>query len=115
MADHRPIPRSARASVAYASYNKPTSITRGTTSIGFSHDPEHGILLGIGNVFRAVPILGSILQIAAAYSCGTPCAARPGGLRWNSIRVERRVHPINRGAFFLPCEWPRMIGQSSRG
>jgi RHS repeat-associated protein len=27
--------------VAYASYNKPTSITRGTTTIGFSHDPEH--------------------------------------------------------------------------
>ena len=27
--------------VAYASYDKPTSITRGTTTIGFSHDPEH--------------------------------------------------------------------------
>jgi RHS repeat-associated protein len=26
--------------VSYASYNKPTSITRGTTTIGFSHDPE---------------------------------------------------------------------------
>src|SRR6185436_1352047 len=27
--------------IAYASYKKPTSITRGTTTIGFSHDPEH--------------------------------------------------------------------------
>ena len=27
--------------VSYASYNKPASITRGTTTIGFSHDPEH--------------------------------------------------------------------------
>jgi hypothetical protein len=27
--------------VSHASYNKPTSITRGTTSIGFSHDSEH--------------------------------------------------------------------------
>src|SRR6185503_15842031 len=27
--------------ISYASYNKPTSITRGTTTIGFSHDPEH--------------------------------------------------------------------------
>jgi RHS repeat-associated protein len=27
--------------VSYASYNKPTSITRGTSTIGFSHDPEH--------------------------------------------------------------------------
>src|SRR6185503_9714733 len=27
--------------VSYSSYNKPTSITRGTTTIGFSHDPEH--------------------------------------------------------------------------
>jgi hypothetical protein len=27
--------------VSYSSYNKPTSITRGTSTIGFSHDPEH--------------------------------------------------------------------------
>jgi len=27
--------------VSYSSYNKPTSVTRGTTTIGFSHDPEH--------------------------------------------------------------------------
>ena len=27
--------------VAYASYNKPTTITRGTNSLFFSHDPEH--------------------------------------------------------------------------
>ena len=27
--------------VSYSSYDKPTSITRGTTTIGFSHDPEH--------------------------------------------------------------------------
>ena len=27
--------------VAYASYNKPSSITHDTTTIGFSHDPEH--------------------------------------------------------------------------
>jgi hypothetical protein len=27
--------------VVYASYNKPTSIIRGTTTIGFSHEPEH--------------------------------------------------------------------------
>jgi hypothetical protein len=28
-------------SLTYASFNKPTSITRGTTTIGFAHDPEH--------------------------------------------------------------------------
>ncbi len=27
--------------VSYSSYDKPVSITRGTTTIGFSHDPEH--------------------------------------------------------------------------
>jgi uncharacterized protein RhaS with RHS repeats len=27
--------------ITYASFNKPTSITRGTTTIGFNHDPEH--------------------------------------------------------------------------
>jgi hypothetical protein len=27
--------------VAYTSFNKPASITRGTTTIAFNHDPEH--------------------------------------------------------------------------
>ena len=41
--------------VSYASYNKP-SITRGTTTIGFNHDPEHQRFkekhLGIGRHTR---------------------------------------------------------------
>ena len=55
--------------VAYASYDKPTSITRGTTTIGFSHDPEHqrfqqtapgGTTLYLGNAEKFTGTSGAI-------------------------------------------------------
>jgi len=30
-----------RLTIAYTAFNKPATITRGTTSISFDHDPEH--------------------------------------------------------------------------
>ena len=42
-----------------ASYNKPTSITRGTNIIGFSHDPEH-------QRFQQVAPGGTTLYIAGS-------------------------------------------------
>jgi len=55
--------------VAYSSYDKPTSITRGTTSIGFSHDPEHqrfqqtapgGTTLYLGNAEKFTGTSGAV-------------------------------------------------------
>jgi len=55
--------------VAYSSYDKPTSITRGTTTIGFSHDPEHqrfqqtapgGTILYLGNAEKFTGTSGAV-------------------------------------------------------
>jgi RHS repeat-associated protein len=55
--------------VSYSSYDKPTSITRGTTTIGFSHDPEHqrfqqtapgGTTLYLGNAEKFTGTGGAI-------------------------------------------------------
>jgi len=55
--------------VSYSSYDKPTSITRGTTTVGFSHDPEHqrfqqtapgGTTLYLGNAEKFTESGGAI-------------------------------------------------------
>jgi hypothetical protein len=63
--------------VSYASYNKPTSITRGTTTIGFSHDPEH-------QRFQQTAPGGTTLYIAGL---AERFAGSGGAVRWTNYLV----------------------------
>jgi RHS repeat-associated protein len=69
--------------VAYASFNKPTTITRGTTSVNFSHDPEH-------QRYRQVAPGGTTIYLADAFASGIlveQFIGSGGSMQWNNYLV----------------------------
>ena len=66
--------------VAYASYNKPTSITRGTSTIGFSHDPEH-------QRFQQVALGGTTLYLGNGSAYAEKFTGSGGSVRWSNYLV----------------------------
>ena len=66
--------------VAYASYNKPTSITRGTSTIGFSHDPEH-------QRFQQVAPGGTTLYLGSGAAYAEKFTGSDGSVRWSNYLV----------------------------
>ena len=66
--------------IAYASYNKPTSITRGTSTIGFAHDPEH-------QRFQQVAPGGTTLYLGNGSAYAEKFTGSGGVVRWNNYLV----------------------------
>jgi hypothetical protein len=66
--------------VAYASYNKPTSITRGISTIGFSHDPEH-------QRFQQVAPGGTTLYLGNGSAYAEKFTGSGGSVRWSNYLV----------------------------
>jgi RHS repeat-associated protein len=66
--------------VAYASYNKPTSITRGISTIGFSHDPEH-------QRFQQVAPGGTTLYLGNGSAYAEKFTGSDGSVRWSNYLV----------------------------
>src|SRR5689334_5072558 len=67
--------------VAYASYDKPASITRGTSSIGFSHDPEH-------QRFKQVAPGGTTLYLGSGGAMAEKFTGTGGIVRWSNYLVS---------------------------
>ena len=70
-------------SVAYASYDKPSSITRGTNTLLFAHDPEH-------QRYQQTAPGGTILYLGDAMASGVPAerlAGTGGIVRWTNYLV----------------------------
>jgi RHS repeat-associated protein len=66
--------------VAYASYNKPTTITRGTNSLFFSHDPEH-------QRYQQIAPGGTTVYLADAMGSGVlveQFTGSGGSTQWNN-------------------------------
>jgi RHS repeat-associated protein len=63
--------------VSYASYNKPSSITRGTNTIGFSHDPEH-------NRYKQVAPGGTTLYLGSAGAMAEMFTGSGGAVTWTN-------------------------------
>jgi RHS repeat-associated protein len=78
--------------ITYASFNKPTSITRGTTTIGFNHDPEH-------QRYKQVAPGKEVLYLTAGGVLVEKVSGAGGSVTWNNylfvagkmvgMRVER--------------------------
>ena len=66
--------------VSYASYDKPTSITRGTSTIGFSHDPEH-------QRFQQVAPGGTTLYLGNGSAYAEKFTGSGGSVRWSNYLV----------------------------
>ncbi len=66
--------------VAYASYDKPTSITRGISTIGFSHDPEH-------QRFQQVAPGGTTLYLGNGSAYAEKFTGSDGSVRWSNYLV----------------------------
>jgi hypothetical protein len=76
----------------YASFNKPASITRGTTTIGFNHDPEH-------QRYKQVAPGKEVLYLTAGGVLVEKVSGAGGSVTWNNylfvagnmvgMRVER--------------------------
>ena len=67
-------------SVAYASYNKPTTITRGTNSLFFSHDPER-------QRYQQIAPGGTTVYLADAMGSGVlveQFSGSGGSTQWNN-------------------------------
>jgi RHS repeat-associated protein len=79
-------------SLTYASFNKPSSITRGTTTIGFAHDPEH-------QRFKQIAPGKEVLYLTAGGVLVEKITGTSGSVTWNNylfvagkmvgMRVER--------------------------
>src|SRR5262245_58141438 len=67
--------------VTYASYNKPSSITRGTNTIGFSHDSEH-------NRYKQVAPGGSTLYLGSAGAMAEMFTGSGGAVTWTNYLVS---------------------------
>lgn len=69
--------------IDYTAFNKPASITRGTTTVSFDHDPEH-------QRFRQVNDTGSTLYLADTLASGVMAervAGSSGSLSWNNYLI----------------------------
>jgi RHS repeat-associated protein len=66
--------------VAYASYNKPASITRGTNTIGFSHDSEH-------NRYKQVAPGGTTLYLGSGGAMAETFIGSGGAITWTNYLV----------------------------
>jgi hypothetical protein len=66
--------------VAYTPFNKPASITRGTNTISFEHDPEH-------QRFSQVGPPGTTLYIAGAGVLAERFAGTGGGVQWTNYLI----------------------------
>jgi RHS repeat-associated protein len=67
--------------VAYASYNKPASITRGTNTLFFSHDPEH-------QRFKQVAPGGTTLYLGSGGAMVEKFTGSGGEVRWTHYLVS---------------------------
>jgi hypothetical protein len=67
--------------VAYASFNKPASITRGTSTLLFSHDPEH-------QRFRQVAPGGTTLYLGSGGALVEKFTGSGGEVRWTHYLVS---------------------------
>jgi RHS repeat-associated protein len=66
--------------VSYASYNKPSSITRGTSTIGFSHDPDH-------QRFKQVAPGGTTLYLGSGGAAAEKFTGSGGAVTWTNYLV----------------------------
>jgi hypothetical protein len=68
-------------SIAYASYNEPSSITCGTNTLLFSHDPEH-------QCFRQVAPGGTTLYLGSGGAMVEKFTGSDGSVRWTHYLVS---------------------------
>ena len=66
--------------VTYSSYNKPASISRGTTTIQFDHDPEH-------QRFRQTALGATTLYLAGGGMLAEKMTGAGGSVQWTNYLV----------------------------